>query len=275
MTGLAEAVRPLNGLIAATGVYLGWAVQRNDPFHLNPAILLLCLATLLVLSGGNLLNDLNDISIDLKAHPERSIVSGKISPRFARYGFAVSWFISIALISAASILEGILGPFLILIIAMITIVLYEEHLKNCGLLGNIAVSMLTGLPFILGSIIAGGPELVILAVFTMAFTANLSREIVKDIQDMDADSLHRKSLPVSSGKINARMVSSISIVIAILISFLVVCKIGIFLPYLILVLLADLIFFLSIFIDDPGKSQKLIKAGMGIALVAFFSISLA
>jgi geranylgeranylglycerol-phosphate geranylgeranyltransferase len=112
----------------------------------------------------------------------------------------------------------------------------------------------------------------------LAFLATLTREVVKDIEDIKGD-VDRISLPKKIGIKNAGIVGGIILIIAVILSpipaypeilpFLEFTKLGY--DYLYLIIIADALFIFSIVIflrNTPLASQTL-KAGMATALAAF------
>jgi len=106
----------------------------------------------------------------------------------------------------------------------------------------------------------------------MAFFANLGRELAKSIEDMEADrKLKLKTLPIVAGKSFTTLLLIISLLFAVLISFVPYMLNFFGLPYLLVVVIADIIFLVSGFMVfmAPKKSQNLMKIGMIISIIAF------
>ena len=82
------------------------------------------------------------------------------------------------------------------------------ELKNKGLVGNVSISLLVAAVTLYGASSVG--ELtnpLIWYVSGVVFFVNLAREIIKDCQDLDADSETRVTLPMKIGLENSRMVA--------------------------------------------------------------------
>jgi geranylgeranylglycerol-phosphate geranylgeranyltransferase len=308
--GLFKMMRPGNCAMALLGVFIGAMVELrsiyglffstvsgkstmpllqifNSPYwgilsilfpsYLNMPILLpiifAALAAFLVTGAGNVLNDYYDAELDMKAHPERPIPSGQVSPKSAM-NFAMALFV-------AGLMLAVLVNWICLIIAVVNTGLlfaYERSLKAKGLSGNMTISYLTASVFLFGgaSVVS---FLIVPIFFALAFLANVSREITKDIEDMDADAAYRKTLPMTAGKEDAALMAMHYLYAAIVLSFvpiffllwpglLINLKIA---GYFAIVLLADLFFTgsLSLIESHPREAQFYMKVGMMIAMIAF------
>lgn len=249
------AVGIIMGMLIAVGTgILDYAVE----------LILGCITVILFIIGGNSLNDYLDRDIDKIAHPERPIPSGKIKPETAK-NISMAGFI---LACVAAVPLGLV-PFLITIMAAAVMLAYEVKTKKLGLIGNLSIAWLTSALFFMGGAITNHIDVTI-PMGAMAFLATLGREITKDVQDMDAD-FDRKTLPKRIGKQNANILSSISFIVAVLLSFEPYLTHRFGLEYLAVVFVADAIFIYSTVIlhKDPHKGQKFAKYGMFVALIAF------
>jgi geranylgeranylglycerol-phosphate geranylgeranyltransferase len=175
--GLFLLTRPLNSLLAALAVVLAGFMTHE----MDETILLTIASVIFISSGGNAINDYFDFDIDRINKPRRPIPSGKVTLSEALYfsivmfacGTAIAYFINYAcLIIAAS--------------ASVVLYLYARSLKHMGLPGNLTVAGLTGMAIVYGGIsVAGIEKIGFVALF--AFLINLSREIVKDTEDVAGD----------------------------------------------------------------------------------------
>lgn len=216
------------------------------------------------IAAGNSLNDYIDREIDKKAHPERPIPSGKLEPRKVLY-LSGSLFMICILLSL--FLDWI--SFAIVISAIAIMILYEAITKRKGLSGNLSIALLTGGLFLLGGAVVGAVERTLVPA-VMAMLATLGREIIKDIEDLEAD-FDRKTLPKRIGVRNAGMVGSIALLGAVVLSSVPYITGALGLAYLLPVFLADAIFIYCsvVHFRNPTRGQKLAKAGMIVALLAF------
>ncbi len=218
----------------------------------------------LFIAAGNSLNDYMDREVDKRAHPERPIPSGQLSP-----GAVLS--LSAGMFSVAFFLTLFLDWISILIVtsAIAIMLAYEVNLKRKPLGGNLMIAWLTGGLFLLGGAVVGDIYSTA-TIASMAFLATLGREVLKDIEDMEAD-FDRNTLPMSIGRRRAGVIGSLSFLLAVGLSFIPYVDDQLGLGYLILVLVADAIFIYSAYIhfESPEKGQRWAKNAMAVALVAF------
>ncbi|MCK4594095.1 geranylgeranylglycerol-phosphate geranylgeranyltransferase [bacterium] len=157
----------------------------------------------LVAAGGYALNDRLDLSIDRINRPERPLPAGHLSPRAAVVFTVCAW--------AAAVGLTLLGPgpgYFIVPFCIILSAAYALKLKSTGLLGNLAVALMTSLALAYGSTAAGGLTRV-LPMAALAFLVNLSREIYKDVEDLPGDSrAGARTLAVRLGSGPTRLVAS-------------------------------------------------------------------
>ena len=88
-------------------------------------------------------------------------------------------------------------PFIVALIGTVTLISYENRLKALGMSGNIAVGFMSGAVFLFAGMVVNDPGPT-LWMFGLAFLATISREIIKDIQDLEGDK-DRFTLPARVG----------------------------------------------------------------------------
>lgn len=266
MNAWLKIIRPINGVmgIVATLISGFIGVGFALPSHLD-SILAASAAVFFVTCGGNIVNDLVDVETDRSNHPDRPLVTGAISQAAARTAFIV--FFAAAVIVAALLIS--LLALIVVALAEVFLVAYEYKTKKMGLPGNVMISLLVGMIFVFGGIaVSSVGKMLILLV--MAFLANLAREIIKDIEDMEGDK-DRNTLPKSIGVRNSAILAATFTLIAVSFSYLPY-YLGIFkIYYLIIVAVSDALFVLSAatIIKNPGSSQNVSKLAMIIGLVSF------
>jgi geranylgeranylglycerol-phosphate geranylgeranyltransferase len=239
-------------------------------------VLLAAASTALVTAGGNVLNDLEDIEGDRINHPERPLVTGAISVQSARI-IAIGLFVAgIEAALPVILVEPLVG--VILALALAGMLGYEFRLKAAGLGGNLVVAALTGLVFLYGGAAAGN-ALVLAPFAAMAFLATLSREVIKDMEDVEGD-ITRHTLPKTYGLAYAGRVARAGAGAAVVLSFVpfvwflhLTSVAGII--YLALVLAADAVFVVSIAYlpERLHWEQTMSKVAMTVALFAFLAVA--
>ncbi len=266
MNSWLRIVRPINGVmgIVATIISGFIGVGFSLPSHAY-AVIAASAAVFFVTAGGNVINDYVDVETDRINHPDRPLVTGAISRGAARTAF-LAFFIVAIVISAVLIS---ITALVVVLLAEAFLGLYEFRTKKMGFPGNAMISILVGLIFVFGGIAVDVVNKMLI-LFVMATLANLSREIIKDIQDVEGD-VDRKTLPKSIGVKGASAVAVVSVLVAVSFSYLPY-YFGIFhLYYLFIVAVADAMFVLSAItiIRNPGFSQQISKFAMIIGLLSF------
>jgi geranylgeranylglycerol-phosphate geranylgeranyltransferase len=265
-------LRPHNCLISGAAVVLGVMIAGGGiPLEVTG---LAGLVAFLICGAGNIINDYYDLEIDRVNRPHRPLPSGKMGPRTA---VLYAWL----LFTAGIALSVTLGPAPLALALFNSLLLYAYAWRikmGGGITKNLVVSYLVASPFLFGGMVARG-NLAALAVFLVcAFLLNTSREIIKDIEDLEGDRGFVETFPMKIGEYQAFFVAGTLAVTAVMISPLP----GIlgFLKnrgaYLLLILLTDAIIFYpflkvkKLTQEKVRMTQKTLKAGMAAALVAFF-----
>jgi len=259
-----EIARPGNavvgGVAALVGGYLGGS--------LGFAVGIAAAATVFGTGAGNAVNDYYDADIDAVNNPERPIPSGRLSRRGAAL-LALSFFV------AALVLTVVFLPPLAIGIGVVNLVLlvgYSSHLKRMPLIGNVVVAYLTGSAFLFGGAAVEGVEFTVI-LFALAALANLGREIVKDVEDIEGDAEEgARTLPVVWGERRALAVASVAVAVGVVLSplpYFFFDEFGV--EYLISVGAADIVFLEGTRRSwkSPSSGQNLLKIAMVVALVAF------
>ena len=261
-------IRPINALMGFVATYISALVGIGlNIIHSNFLELstFAGICVFLVISAGNIINDISDADTDKINHPERPIPKGEIRIRDA-------WIVSDVFFIISAVLAGILLSLtagIVVITAIAVLVGYEMKLKGTGLPGNFAISVLVGMIFIFGGIAVSSISRMVL-LFLMAFLTNSAREIIKDVQDMKGD-VDRKTFPMRHG-IKASFSLIVALTLAGIAFSLLTYFLGIFgFVYLIVVIVADAVFIgsLAVFSRNAKESQNFSKLAMILGLVAF------
>ncbi len=289
--GYLRIIRPLNCVMTAVAVLIGGLlVAELGALVFAEKIYIAMAATFLIAGAGNAINDYVDLESDRINKPKRPIPSGQIGKRWAL-------LFSILLFLVGVFLAGFINwlAFGIAVFNSLLLIAYSLSFQNKLLLGNISISYLVGSGFLFGGIALGNLFLPLLLML-LAFFANLSREIVKDLEDIEGD---RKSflkriaagikksiaerfgftgggVELKYGRKKLKMVAGFSLLLAIAISPLPYMLGILGLSYLIILIPTDLIFLISaLFLTKVGSRKgfhrisKMIKLGMLLGLIAF------
>lgn len=158
-------------------------------------LFLLSLSTTLIAAGGYVINDYYDVKIDFVNNPERVIVGKTVHRRVA---ILLHWGLSIT-----GITLGVFLSWWIVAINIFSVVLlwfYSNLLKRLPFVGNLAVSLLTGLSIALLDVLYETPDLLIVIYSVFAFFITLVREVIKDMEDLKGDNTFGcKTLPIVWG----------------------------------------------------------------------------
>lgn len=265
--GLAELTRPGNaiaaGVLTFTGAYVaGGALGR--PVAVAAAVL----ATVFATGAGNAVNDYFDREIDRVNRPDRPIPRGAVSPRGA---LVFSGLLFVGAVVCALLLP--LPAIAIAVVNLLLLIAYTELFKGLPGVGNAVVGLLTGSTFLFGGAAVGEP-LGAWVLFVLAAVATLTREIVKDVEDLAGDREEGlNTLPIAVGEERALWVGAAAMVVAVAASVVPFLDGTFGLVYLLLVIPADVVMLSATrtAFSDPATGQRRIKAGMLLAVVAFIA----
>ena len=248
-----DIVRPVNGIMGIVATIVSAIIGIGLDFsHFYLSVASAAIIVFLVISAGNIMNDVVDVDTDRLNHPDRSLVKFPEMIPKAKMLFVIFFIIPVVL----SILFISIMALILVLVAEFLLITYELYTKKLGLTGNITISVLVGLIFIFGGIAVDSVVRMFL-LFGMASLANLAREITKDVQDMEGD-VDRKTFPKRYGKEVSSVFASVFTVLAVIISFLPYYLKIFSIYYLLIVLVSDIFFIMSVYVlfGDPEKGQK-------------------
>ena len=279
MNAYLEIIRPGNAIMAVIAVILVAIVGKNYDLP----IILGALAVFIATGGGNVINDYFDHKIDAINKPKRPIPSGRISLKNAHIYASLLFIIAVVLGILLSYLIDNFIPALIVALSLLLMYYYGHTLKKIALIGNISVSLLTGLCFIFAGIIIGADTNSYMIVTTsaylgfFAFLMTMAREITKDMEDIEGDKVEKaRTFPIKYGlKISSYLAAFLMILASILSPLLYIYNIfNIY--YLLILLIGIIIFFYGAYTILKNQSQetcakvsKFIKIGIIIVFIAF------
>jgi len=255
-------LRPLNGIIAAFGVFTGFSVAQQA-FTYPIELIMAMVAAFIITGAGNIINDYFDIEIDKKLEKAKQQMKDKkllaISALLFAAGIIISFFINMHALAIA-------------IIVSLLLIIYSTFMQKYKFLGNWVVALGTALTLIYGATIIQNYDS-ILIIAGSALMANAAREIIKDAEDLKGDSGIKTTLPMlvdfGTIKIIVALLYLLAIILASWVWVLGLMK-G---SYYILLLLATGTLFLNswkLLRDKKFRaSQQYSKFGMITALLAF------
>ncbi|MHC1571127.1 MAG: geranylgeranylglycerol-phosphate geranylgeranyltransferase [Methermicoccaceae archaeon] len=282
MRAYVELLRVHNCAMAAAASLIGVVVALSSGTTPDPVVVLLgTIAVFLITGAGNAINDVYDIEMDRVNRPSRPLPSGRLDVRDAVL-LSLALFVSGLVLSLyISVRVGFLGCLLLALVNSLLLVRYARYLKRTALYGNITVAYLTASTFLYGGAMLGKGALVgVLVLAMLAFLATLSRELIKDIEDVEGDEKGgATTLPMRIGSRWTAALAVVCIGIAVALSPLPMLDGfgGLHEGYLWLVAGADVGFVLSALLlvrEGPSKASKGIKLSMMLALCAFLAGSL-
>ena len=267
LKGLFELTRPGNAVAAGVLTFTGSFVAAGfgvDPVSAVAAVA----ATVFATAAGNAVNDYFDREIDRVNRPDRPIPRGAVT---ARVGLAFSVLLFLCAVVAAVSLP--VTAIAIAVANLLALVAYTKLFKGLPGVGNAVVAYLTGSTFLFGGAAVGrvgDPAVVVL--FALAALATLSREIVKDVEDIAGDRTEGlQTLPIVVGEGAALRIGAAVLAVAVAASA-VPYLMGTFgLLYVGLVIPADAVMLDGVrrSFTDPAVAQRRLKRGMFVATVAF------
>jgi len=263
--------RPGNAILTALAVIAGAFIAKGPEGILDfqTEITICCISAMMLVGGGNALNDYNDRKSDKENHPERPIPNGKISAENA-LNFA-QILLGLGLVILIFTLDNKM-PFVIALLGVITLIAYENGLKAAGIAGNIAVGLMSGAVFLYAGMAVNDPGPTIW-MFGLAVLATITREIVKDVQDLEGDK-DRFTLPARIGIGTSLNLATLILLVAIGLSYTAMGQFEnmAWNAYVGGITLANGTMLFGIYNAKQEKyfmGQKNIKQGMGIAMLAF------
>jgi len=258
--------------------------------------LLLLLSVLAITAAGYIINDIFDVKTDLINKPTKVIVSQKISLETAKKWYKTTNTVGIVLGIALCIKISKPTHSFIFIGISLLLYYYSKKIKTTPFIGNFLVSLLIAFsvlifPLFEIELIAKNNNQnlatqIIWMLFFFAFSLNLIREIVKDIEDVNGDyNLKMNTLPILLGILRTRRlilflcIIPIGLLLFIILKYSSIYKFTVL--YLLLFVLMPLLYFTVKLRSAKKKTEfhklsQLLKIIMllGINSLLIFSITL-
>lgn len=260
-------LRPLNCAMAAFGTFIGYSVAVQA-IQFTPQIGIAMLVAFLICGGGMVINDFFDRTTDKRLHPNKPIPSGRILPKIAMIYTAI-------LFIGGIILAAVFLPPVSIIITIgftILLIVYSAVLTKAKYIGNFIVASGTAFTLIFGASLSGN-YFIIAPLAIAALFANLARELIKDLEDMETDKGNKITLPMILGKKKTESFIFLNYIIAIIMVYIPVLFLSFGKPiFVIIVSIANFMFLYSFeetLKKDYGRAQLLAKGAMFLALLGF------
>lgn len=158
-------------------------------------LFLIVASTVMIAAAGYIINDYYDIKIDLINKPDRVVIGKTITRRYAIFFHTV---ISVTGVGIGLLINWKVGA--VNFVSVFLLWLYSNNLKRLPLIGNLVVSLLTGLSIFLLSFFYEQYLPLVMTYSLFAFFMTLIREIVKDMEDMKGDTTFGcRTLPIVWG----------------------------------------------------------------------------
>ncbi len=230
---MAQLFRPINLLIVAITQYLLQylvLIPALSEVGLNPLLdnfhfFLLVSTTVLIATGGYVVNDIIDYKTDLVNKPEKVVVNNKLSKNTALLIYGIICIIGAIIAYYLAIYVNNRSLFFIYPVAVILLYLYSGWFKKMPLSGNIIVAIFcAGVAGIVlfaeretySQLHSGRPALtaniteIFVGYIVFAFLSTLLREVVKDMEDVEGDKLSGlRTFPIVFGINKSKSLSSI------------------------------------------------------------------
>ena len=280
-----------NTLTGVIGVFLGAIVALGELPTGKLAVIttLQAISVLCFMASWNALNDIFDLEIDRINRPDRPLPSGSISVSSAKIVTSVMMVTSLICMLLAWFTVDSMGhefsdwaPSLVIwIIALFLLANYEFpnslRLKDRGLPGNIAISISVGLVAVFGAAGVLQPyNHRAWSLFLVGVFYNTSREIVKDIEDMEGDE-GRNTLAMRVGADSARTTAWVLSLLA-LAAVIIPLAFEIFPPLHVILTIPAVIYLMlvksKLLNSEDHEASSLLKKSMTLCLAAFLASSL-
>ena len=284
-----KIIRPLNCFLAGLSLFIGILITLGIQILANNFYLFTIGAIIIILisAGGFVINDIYDLEIDKINQPHRILPSGKISLTNAKVYTILLFTIGLILsfytltIQTNDLDLGFLPP-LFVIVGIVSLTLYAVFLKKLGIVGNLIITALSIIPFIVGGFFINDMTRTFFPIL-LVISVMYSREIIKDVEDIKGDvaaSDFMLSLPTVIGIKNTINIGRFFLLLTMAITtlpfldknFLYFRSWGV----LIVVIVVDFIAFYSIIIlhgnedrliFEARKVKKYLKIGITVGLI--------
>ncbi|WP_445384024.1 geranylgeranylglycerol-phosphate geranylgeranyltransferase [Robiginitalea sp. IMCC44478] len=220
---LISIVRGYNILVIILAQYLAaiYILSPNLPLReviLDSNLFVIVLSSALVIAGGYIINSFYDSEKDLINKPQKSMLDRLVRQRTKIYAYFVLNFIGVLLASYVSFKAALFFASYVF-----GIWLYSHRLKKIAFLGNFVSATLAIAPFFAVFVYYRNFELVIFVHALFLFLLILSREMVKDMENIAGDlAQNYRTLPVRYGNRFTKWCITALILLALIPAFLLI-----------------------------------------------------
>lgn len=259
--------RAEHAFLTAFAVVMAEAIVMKS---FSTAFLLPALAPFFIVLASFALNDFQGFESD-KANKrfDRPLVSGKIRRAHALYSAMLFYLLGLVSLTYVNTTAFAIG----LAFAILSF-FYDSLLKRIPLVGNAFIASSMSIAFIYGNAVLTNSlsnlNYFILAFAGMAFFSGLGRELLITLRDVKGDKkAGMLTLPMLLGKRKTVILASTLIYIAVAVSFFPPLY-AFFLPYLILVIIADALWLVVTKLVVFGAGADALKRARNYSLYALF-----
>lgn len=200
LSGLLKLTRFPNLLILGLTQYM--AVIFLVPYPeawprgmLDINLFLLTSGTVFIAAAGYIINDYYDVKIDYINKPDRVVVGRVIRRRVVLASHILFNLVGIGLGYYLNPKLGLLN-----FLAAVLLWAYSNQLKRLPFIGNFSIALLTGLSLVAVAMYYEQNVRLLLIYAVFAFSLNLIREIIKDMEDVKGDArFGSRTLPIIWG----------------------------------------------------------------------------
>ncbi len=223
LLSLFSIVRGYNVLVIVLAQYLAaiYIMAPDLPLRkvvFDLSLFVIVLASALVIAAGYIINSFYDSEKDLINKPRKTMLDRLVSQRTKLSTYFVLNFLSVIFASYVSFRAVLFfGAYIF------GIWLYSHKLKRIPLVGNLVSATLAITPFFAVFVYYRNFEAVIFVHAMFLFLLILSREMIKDMENLAGDmALDYKTIPVLFGTRYSKITISLLVVLALLPAFLLI-----------------------------------------------------
>ncbi|WP_372973769.1 geranylgeranylglycerol-phosphate geranylgeranyltransferase, partial [Muriicola sp.] len=223
LLSLFSIVRGYNVLVIVIAQYLAaiYIMAPDLPLRrvvFDLSLFVIVLASALVIAAGYIINSFYDSEKDLINKPRKTMLDRLVSQRTKLSTYFVLNFLSVVFASYVSFRAVLFfGAYIF------GIWLYSHKLKRLPFIGNLVSATLAITPFFAVFVYYRNFETVIFVHALFLFLLILSRELIKDMENIAGDlALNYKTVPVLFGTKYSKIMVTLLVVLALLPAFLLI-----------------------------------------------------